>query len=165
MTDFCHTDLQSIFAGSFEEDAGEKLCAGLHLKPLLDLFTLACEAGKRFWTKYSEADGIPDHPRGDIDEASNKETGGWRLPRRIVAHLSHNFEVTIPDFRFAHLCVHLVNPHKIAALPIDALRDSTVVVETLNRARSDAILAEVVRVQVILGCHLGNGIVGFHIQR
>ena len=120
---------------------------------------------ERFWTNYSDADGIPDHPGGNIDEASNKETGGWRLPRRIVAHLSHNFEVTIPDFRFAHLCVHLVNPHKIAALPIDALRDSTVVVETLNRARSDAILAEVVRVQVILGCHLGKGYFGFHIQR
>ena len=41
------TDLQSIFAGGLEEDAGEELGAGLHLEPLLDLFTLAGEAGKR----------------------------------------------------------------------------------------------------------------------
>ena len=41
------TDLQSIFAGGLEEDAGEELGAGLHLKPLLDLLTLAGEAGEK----------------------------------------------------------------------------------------------------------------------
>merc|ERR1719458_245850 len=114
--------LQSIFAGGFEEDAGEELRAGLHLEPLLDLLALAREA---------------DHPSGGIDEASDKETGGGRLPRRIVAHL----------------CIHLVDPHEIAALTVDTFRDSSVVVKTLDGARSDAVLTEVVRVQVVLGCH------------
>ena len=44
--DISPADLQSIFAGGFEEDAGEELCAGLHLEPLLDLFALACEAAR-----------------------------------------------------------------------------------------------------------------------
>ena len=44
--DVSPADLQSIFAGGFEEDAGEELCAGLHLEPLLDLFALACEAAR-----------------------------------------------------------------------------------------------------------------------
>ena len=63
---------------------------------------------------------------------------------------------------FDHLCVHLVDPHQIAALPINALRDSSVVVEALNSARPDAVLTEVVCVQVILGCHLGKGDCCFH---
>ena len=41
------TDLQSIFAGGLEEDAGEELGAGLHLEPLLDLLALAREAARR----------------------------------------------------------------------------------------------------------------------
>ena len=36
-------------------------------------------------------DEIPDYPSGDIDEASDKETGGWRLSGRIVAHLEVMF--------------------------------------------------------------------------
>ena len=55
---------------------------------------------------------------------------------------------------FANLGVHLVHPHEVAALPVHALRDASVVVETLHRARADAVLAEVVGVQVVLGCHL-----------
>ena len=81
---------------------------------------------------------------------------------------------------FANLRVHLVHPHEVAALPVNALRDASVVVETLHlkrdnddddsngdddndnavvvetlhRARADAVLAEVVGVQVVLGCHL-----------
>ena len=38
------TNLQCIFAGGLEEDAGEELGAGLHLEPLLDLLALAGEA-------------------------------------------------------------------------------------------------------------------------
>ena len=44
--DVSPADLQSIFAGGFEEDAGEELGAGLHLEALLDLFALACEAAR-----------------------------------------------------------------------------------------------------------------------
>ena len=44
--DVSPVDLQSIFAGGFEEDAGEELGAGLHLEALLDLFALACEAAR-----------------------------------------------------------------------------------------------------------------------
>ena len=62
----------------------------------------------------------------------------------------------------AHLGVHLVNPHEIAALPIDTLGDSSVVVQALNGAGADTVLAEVVRVQVILGCHLRKDDFQFH---
>ena len=60
----------------------------------------------------------------------------------------------IQNLVFANLRVHLVHPHEVAALPVNAFRDASVVVKTLHRARADAVLAEVVRVQVVLGRHL-----------
>merc|ERR550532_2402317 len=121
--------LQSIFAGGLEEDAGEELGAGLHLEPLLDLLALAREA---------------DHPSGGIDEASNKETGGGRLPRGIVAHL----------------CIHLVDPHEIAALTVDTFRDSYVgAVQVLSGEDPDPVEVLVDQLQhlVVKGGWLGAG--------
>ena len=96
---------------------------------------------------------IPNYSSGDVDKAADKESGGRRLARRIVAHLKKILQLTI-NLVLANLGVHLVHPHEVAALPVHALRDASVVVETLHRARADTVLAEVVGVQVVLGCHL-----------
>ena len=47
---------------------------------------------KRTRIEASYWNGIPDNPSGDIYEASNKESSGWRLSRWIVAHLWKIFE-------------------------------------------------------------------------